>query len=115
MHRHCEIGARILEYAGLRDIAVWVRAHHERVDGRGYPKGLSAGKIPLEARILAVAGAYEAMVTDRPYRAAMPAVRAREELVRCAGSQFDPAIVAVFAELVAERRAALVPVAAAAG
>jgi diguanylate cyclase (GGDEF)-like protein len=96
MQRHAEIGARILEHAGLQDIAGWVRAHHERVDGGGYPKGIAGEEIPLEARILAVADAYEAMVADRPYRAGIPAVAAREEIVRCAGTQFDPAVVEAF-------------------
>ncbi len=94
--RHPEIGARILEHAGMRDIAAWVRAHHERIDGNGYPKGIAGRQIPLEARILAVADAYEAMIADRPYRAGMPAVAAREELMRCSGTQFDPAVVDAF-------------------
>jgi diguanylate cyclase (GGDEF)-like protein len=96
MTRHPEIGARILEHAGLRDIAAWVLAHHERLDGRGYPFGLAADEIPLEARILAVADAYEAMIADRPYRAGMPAEDARAELERCAGTQFDPTVVEAF-------------------
>jgi diguanylate cyclase (GGDEF)-like protein len=96
IHRHPEIGARILEHAGIEDIAGWVRAHHERIDGRGYPNGLRAAEIPLEARILSVAGAYEAMVAGRPYRPAMPAAGAREELVRCAGTQFDATVVDAF-------------------
>ncbi len=91
--RHPEIGARILEHAGMWDIAPWVRAHHERIDGRGYPMGLAGDEIPLEARILAVADAYEAMIADRPYRAGMPAAQACAELRRCAGGQFDPVIV----------------------
>ena len=94
--RHPEIGARILEHAGMRDIAGWVRSHHERIDGGGYPRGISGHQIPLEARILAVADAYEAMIADRPYRAGMPAVAACEELIRCSGTQFDPAVVDVF-------------------
>ncbi|MGA8721787.1 MAG: HD domain-containing phosphohydrolase, partial [Solirubrobacteraceae bacterium] len=94
--RHPEIGARILEHAGLGDIARWVRAHHERLDGRGYPKGIGGHEIPLEARILAVADAYEAMVADRPYRAGRPAASACEELICCSGTQFDPAIVDAF-------------------
>jgi diguanylate cyclase (GGDEF)-like protein len=94
--RHPEIGARILEHAGLSDIAAWVRAHHERLDGCGYPKGIGGPEIPLEARILAVADAYEAMVADRPYRPGMPAGSACEELLRCSGTQFDPAIVDAF-------------------
>ncbi|HJS97210.1 MAG TPA: HD domain-containing phosphohydrolase, partial [Solirubrobacteraceae bacterium] len=96
IQRHPEVGARILEHAGLADIAGWVRAHHERVDGRGYPKALAGEKIPLEARILAVADAYEAMVADRPYRAGIAPAEARAELSRCAGTQFDPAVVDAF-------------------
>src|SRR5262249_14554007 len=96
MQRHPEIGARILLHAGLTDIAQWVRAHHERLDGRGYPDRLSGEQIPVEARILAVADAYEAMIADRPYRAGMATADARAELERCAGSQFDPAVVRAF-------------------
>jgi diguanylate cyclase (GGDEF)-like protein len=96
MRRHPEIGARILEHAGLWDIAAWVRAHHERIDGRGYPDQLSAGEIPLEARILAVSDAYEAMIADRPYRAGMAPELARAELERCSASQFDPEVVDAF-------------------
>ena len=94
--RHPEIGARILEHAGMPDIAKWVRAHHERIDGGGYPRGIVGDQIPLEARILAVADAYEAMIADRPYRAGRPAVAACEELTRCSGTQFDPTVVEAF-------------------
>jgi diguanylate cyclase (GGDEF)-like protein len=103
--RHPEIGARILEHAGLRDIAAWVLAHHERLDGRGYPSGLAADAIPLEARILAVADAYEAMIADRPYRRGMPVEEARAELERCAGTQFDPTVVEAFLGTLAAPRA----------
>jgi len=96
MRRHPEVGARILEHAGMRDIAGWVRAHHERVDGRGYPEGLCGERIPLEARILSVADSYEAMIADRPYRAGMDPADARAELERCAGTQFDPRVVSAF-------------------
>ncbi len=96
MKRHPGVGARILENAGLHDLSVWVGQHHERVDGRGYPAGLRAEAITLEARILAVADAYEAMIADRPYRTGMPAAEAREELMRCSGSQFDPVVVEAF-------------------
>ena len=96
IRRHPEVGARILEHAGLLDIAGWVRAHHERLDGHGYPNGLAAGEIPLESKILAVADAYEAMIADRPYRAGMPPAAARDELLRCAGTQFDPDVVQAF-------------------
>jgi diguanylate cyclase (GGDEF)-like protein len=96
MRRHPAIGAQILEHAGMGDIAKWVGAHHERLDGKGYPASLSGPQIPLEARILAVADAYEAMVADRPYRAGMSDADARAELLRCAGTQFDPEVVAAF-------------------
>ena len=96
IQRHPDIGARILKHAGLSDIADWVLAHHERIDGRGYPNRTAGDEIPLEARILAVADAYEAMVADRPYRAGVPAAAARQELIRCAGSQFDAAVVGAF-------------------
>jgi HD-GYP domain-containing protein (c-di-GMP phosphodiesterase class II) len=96
MRRHPEIGARILSHAGLGDIAGWVHAHHERVDGRGYPLGLAAGEIPVEAKILAVADAFEAMIADRPYRAGMDPAAALQELRACAGTQFDQAVVDAF-------------------
>jgi diguanylate cyclase (GGDEF)-like protein/putative nucleotidyltransferase with HDIG domain len=99
MRRHPEIGARILSGANLPDIGSWILAHHERPDGRGYPFGLAGEQIPLEARILAVADAYEAMTADRVYRSALPPEQAREELRRCAGSQFDAHIVDVFVRL----------------
>jgi diguanylate cyclase (GGDEF)-like protein len=96
MRRHPEVGARILEHAGMRDIAAWVGAHHERMDGSGYPLGLAGDGISLEARILSVADSFEAMIADRPYRAGMPPADARQELLRCAGTQFDPEVVAAF-------------------
>jgi HD-GYP domain-containing protein (c-di-GMP phosphodiesterase class II) len=105
MTRHPEIGARILEHAGLRDIAAWVLSHHERLDGRGYPSGLAADEIPLESRILAVADAYEAMIADRPYRRGMAPEDARGELERCAGTQFDPTVVEAFLGTLAAPRA----------
>jgi diguanylate cyclase (GGDEF)-like protein/putative nucleotidyltransferase with HDIG domain len=96
MRRHPEIGARILRGASLDDIGEWVLAHHERPDGEGYPHGLSGEDIPLEARILAVADAYEAMTSDRVYRPALTTQSAREELLRCAGTQFDTRVVDAF-------------------
>ena len=89
MERHPELGARILEHANLRDIAGWVLAHHERIDGAGYPRRIAGDEIPVEARILAVADAYEAMTADRPYRRALPAAVARAQLEHGAGTQFD--------------------------
>ena len=96
MRRHPEIGARILRGANLEDIGDWVLSHHERPDGRGYPHGLSGNEIPLEARVLAVADAYEAMTSDRVYRPALSSSAARDELLRCAGTQFDGRVVAAF-------------------
>ena len=90
-----------------------VLAHHERIDGRGYPRGLAGEAIPLEARILAVADAYEAMTADRPYRAALGHDAARAELQACAGSQFDPNVVDAFLRALApsaRRRRADVPI-----
>jgi putative nucleotidyltransferase with HDIG domain len=96
MKKHPEVGAVIIDGADLKDVASWVMAHHERPDGRGYPRGLAGEEIPLEARILGVADAYEAMTADRVYRRAMPVQDARAELRRCAGTQFDPRVVEVF-------------------
>jgi diguanylate cyclase (GGDEF)-like protein/putative nucleotidyltransferase with HDIG domain len=96
VRRHSEIGARILANARLADIGQWVLAHHERVDGSGFPFGLSNGSIPLEARILAVADAFEAMVSERAHRPALSRQEAMHELRRNAGTQFDPGVVEVF-------------------
>jgi diguanylate cyclase (GGDEF)-like protein len=93
MRKHPELGARILAGADLPDLAEWVFAHHEKVDGSGYPLGLREDQIPLEARILAVADAYEAMTSARPYSAAMSPEEAAAELNRCSGTQFDPRVV----------------------
>jgi len=101
MKRHPEIGYSILstvnEYSPFAEI---VLSHHERWDGTGYPKGLKRGEIPLFSRILAVAEAYDAMVSGRSYRKAMGREEAVAELRRCAGTQFDPEVVDVFIEKV---------------
>ena len=86
-----------------------VRSHHERVDGAGFPDGLEGDSIPIEARIIAVADSFDAMTTDRPYRAPYSATAAREELRRVSGSQLDPDIVLAF-DSVYEELAGLVPV-----
>jgi diguanylate cyclase (GGDEF)-like protein/putative nucleotidyltransferase with HDIG domain len=93
MRRHPELGARILSGSEMDDVRDWIVAHHERPDGQGYPKGISGDDIPQEALILGVADAYEAMTADRVYRAALGPVKARQELLDCSGSQFDPAVV----------------------
>ena len=99
MRRHPEAGARLVGGAGLADIHDWVLSHHERPDGEGYPRGLSGDEIPLEARILAVADAYEAMTADRVYRPALGSAVACEELRRCTGTQFDATVVAALLEV----------------
>ena len=86
---HAERGARILARCGFGDIATWVRHHHERVDGEGYPDGFAGEAIPLESRILHVADAYEAMTRGHSYQPVMTAEAAMAELERLAGSQFD--------------------------
>ena len=90
---HPELGAQILEHPCFADIRPWVAAHHERPDGRGYPRGLSGPELAVEARILAVADAYEAMTSDRAYRPAIGHTAARAELRRASGTQFDPDVV----------------------
>lgn len=102
MRRHPEAGARLVGGAGLADIREWVLSHHERPDGQGYPRGLSGDEISLEARILAVADAYEAMTADRVYRPKLGAAVAREELRRCTGTQFDAAVVAALLEVLSD-------------
>lgn len=97
---HPEVGARIVRNAGLNDIAAWVLAHHERPDGCGYPNRLAGAEIPLQALILAVADAYDAMTDDRGYRSAMSSERARQELLLNAGAQFDPLVVECFCSIV---------------
>jgi diguanylate cyclase (GGDEF)-like protein len=87
---HPTLGHKIVLASALKDEAGWVLCHHERIDGRGYPDGLHDQDIPLEARVLAVADAYEAITSDRPYRAAQSSAAALAELRRCAGTQFDP-------------------------
>lgn len=96
MRRHPELGARILSGSDLDDVREWIVAHHERPDETGYPKGLSADEIPLEASILSVADAYEAMTSDRVYRLAIGRERAREELLDNSGTQFNPTVVEAF-------------------
>jgi putative nucleotidyltransferase with HDIG domain len=96
VRKHPEVGARLLADPGLGEVSEWVLAHHERPDGLGYPRGLKAEAIPLEARIVAVADAYESMTTERPYRAALPHTAAQAELIECSGKQFDRRVVAAF-------------------
>jgi HD-GYP domain-containing protein (c-di-GMP phosphodiesterase class II) len=102
MKTHTIEGERMLERVGglLGDVGRLVRSCHERWDGTGYPDGLAGEQIPLVARIVCCCDAYSAMTTDRPYRAARTASEALEELGRCAGTHFDPAVVAALTESV---------------
>ena len=100
---HARLGAELLETCqSLRHLAPFVRHHHERWDGRGYPDGLRGDQIPLEARILAVCDAVEAMASDRAYHRAISLDEIVAELKRCAGRQFDSAVVEAFI-VIAER------------
>jgi hypothetical protein len=102
MQEHSAIGERILGYVDeYAEIARVVRHHHERIDGQGYPDGLSDENIPLVSRIIAVADAYNAMTSDRPYRDAMPSRVARLRLAQAVDSQFDTSVVAAFEAILA--------------
>ncbi|MEW6096071.1 MAG: HD domain-containing phosphohydrolase [bacterium] len=90
--------------AFLREILPIIRHHHEHYDGRGYPNGLKGEKIPLGSRIIAVADAFDAITSDRPYRNAKPIERAVEILKECSGTQFDPEIVEVFLKVIEEKK-----------
>ena len=105
MYTHPEIGARLLSRPEFDDLRAWILAHHERPDGLGYPRALGASEIPLEARILAVADAYEAMTADRVYRPALGEEAARAELEAGAGTQFDARVVEAFLRAIDTSRA----------
>ena len=91
---HVRIGHDLLNgVPALRDVASAVLYHHERYDGHGYPDGLAGERIPMASRIVAVVDAYCAMLDARSYKEAYPPERARAELIRCSGSQFDPQVV----------------------
>jgi putative nucleotidyltransferase with HDIG domain len=97
MRTHCEIGYNMLtRIPFLRDAADIVLAHHEYLDGTGYPRGLRGEQIPLGARIISIANALDAMLSDWSYRNALSMSHARDEIRRYAGTQFDPKIVEVF-------------------
>jgi HD-GYP domain-containing protein (c-di-GMP phosphodiesterase class II) len=101
MELHPEIGNRIaMATPQLEHIAGYILHHHERWDGKGYPMGLKGQEIPIIARILTIADAYDAMTEDRVYRKALPPETALEEIERNAGTQFDPDIARLFVELI---------------
>ncbi|MBI3995795.1 MAG: response regulator [Nitrospirae bacterium] len=100
MRRHPLIGYNILKQVGfLGDAVKTVFSHHERFDGKGYPKRLRGEEIPVGARIFSVADAFDTMTTDRPYRRALTYPEARDEILRCSGSQFDPRVVEAFLKM----------------
>lgn len=102
MEQHSEIGERILaKVEDYAEIAMIVRHHHERIDGQGYPDGIRGDQIPLISRIIAVADAYNAMTSDRPYRDAMPSRVARLRLAQAVEAQFDTNVVAAFEAILA--------------
>jgi polar amino acid transport system substrate-binding protein len=90
--RHPEAGEKLVAEAGMPELARWIRHHHERWDGNGYPDGLSGPQIPIESRILAIADALAAMTAERPHRSAMGTEMASLEIKASAGTQFDPGI-----------------------
>jgi HD-GYP domain-containing protein (c-di-GMP phosphodiesterase class II) len=99
IRRHPVVGARLIETVDdFRSALPYVLLHHERWDGAGYPHGLRGEEIPVEARLLGVADAFDAMTSDRSYRPALSVEQALAELERCAGSQFDPELAETFVE-----------------
>ncbi len=104
MRGHAVLGGEILDPVPIADaIKLAVRHSHERWDGRGYPDGLAGGQIPLAARVVAVADAFESLTTDRPYRRAHGPEDAVREIQRCSATQFDPRVVEAFAQVLAQR------------
>ena len=100
IREHPKIGAKLLlRVTTLREAIPYVLYHHERWDGTGYPSGKRGEEIPVEARVLAIADAFDAMTSDRPYRNALSREEALAEVERCAGTQFDPKIARVFLEV----------------
>lgn len=103
IRRHPSLGAKLLmRLSTFREALPYVLYHHERWDGTGYPSGKAGEAIPLQARVLAVADAFDAMTSDRPYRPALTRDEALAEVARGAGTQFDPEIARVFLELFGE-------------
>ncbi len=100
---HPLIGSQILEpISFLQDVKSIITEHHERFDGKGYPDGKKGEELSLEARIIAIADAFDAMISDRPYRKALKVEDALQEIQRCAGTQFDPKLVEIFINVIKE-------------
>ena len=97
MKSHVTIGYEIIkDIPKLKDVLDYVLCHHERWDGRGYPRGLAGEQIPLDGRVVCVADSFDAMISNRSYRNALPVTKAVDELKNGAGSQFDARIVKIF-------------------
>lgn len=110
MARHADHSATIVAgFSWLADLAPIVRAHHERIDGTGYPDRLVGSEIPLEARIIAVPDAFHAMTSIRPYTALRGPSDALAELQRCSGTQFEPEVVQAFVAMIERRFATVEP------
>jgi putative nucleotidyltransferase with HDIG domain len=100
IREHPTVGARLIRrFAFAREVLPYVLYHHERWDGCGYPTGKAGKEIPIEARVLALADAFDAMTSVRPYRNALAPEQALEEVVRCAGTQFDPMLALAFVDV----------------
>lgn len=112
VRRQPDLAAALLSDVSLEDIREWILCHRERPDGSGYPRGLVGEQIPLEARILAVADAYTAIISDRPHRPGRDHREACAELVRCAGTQFDTVVVDAFLNAALRRNRQLASAAA---
>ena len=107
VREHVTVGASMLMAIGqMHPIVPFIRHHHEAYDGSGYPDGLKGDQIPLISRIVAVADTFDAMTTDRPYRKAKSKSEAIDELKRCTGTSFDPAVVVAFLENLGEQQPA---------
>ncbi len=105
VREHVELGVRILRSTTLPEIVPWVRLHHECWDGSGYPDGLAGEEIPLEARVLALCDAFEAMTSVRPYRLRLSVAAALQDIDLSMGTQFDPAVAEAFIRVVGRRQA----------
>jgi putative two-component system response regulator len=102
VQRHSEQGERMVRALGMDEIATWIRHHHERWDGKGYPDGLAGEQVPLPSRIVGAADAMDAMTTARAYRPALRLDQATGELLQQAGRQFDPQVAGCLVELLNE-------------
>ena len=110
MHEHAQIGHRLLRrLPEFWEGAELVLAHHERHDGKGYPRGLKGDELPLEVSVISVADTYDAMTTDRPYRKALPWSAVRAEMIKHRDTQWRGSVVDAFIAMIEEQRAREIP------